>query len=81
MQCVHAISVDESRKIRRAPDAADGDHIVIGNLQLYQGLLDGRQHSEVAATGTPVGIDLAFQIGYRELRCSLYASGHVSSPP
>src|SRR5215472_5350895 len=77
MQCVHAVGVDEPGKIGRAADAANGHDVVIGNLEFDEPLLNRRQHSKVAAPRTPVGINPAFQIGYRQLICSLYACGHV----
>ena len=36
-------------------------------LQFNQGFLDRRKHAEIATTRTPVGINLAFQIGHRHL--------------
>lgn len=40
---------------------------MVRDLQLDQSFLDGREHTEIAAAGAPVGIDFAFQIGHRQL--------------
>jgi hypothetical protein len=45
-------------------------------LQFDKGFLKGGEHAEIAATGTPVGIDFPFQIGKSQLTCSLCTSGH-----
>ena len=35
-----------------------------GNLELDEGLLDGGEDAVVAAAGTPVGLDAAFEVGH-----------------
>src|SRR4051812_5380636 len=67
VQRVHTIRVDVAGEIRRASDAADGDNLVIRNLQLNQRLLQRGKHTEVAASRTPIRIDLAFHVGHGEL--------------
>ena len=81
MQGVHAVGVDEAGKVRRAPDAADGGHIVLGNLEFDERLLHGGQHTEVATTGTPVGVDLAFEIGHHQLLGICYIGRHFRFLP
>ena len=76
VQGVHAISVYESGEIGRTPDAADGDHFMIGHLQFHQGLFHGREHTEISAAGAPVGLNFAFQAGQGYLAGSLYACRH-----
>ena len=61
MQRVHAVGIDEAGEVGRAADAADGSHIVVGNLQLDERLLNRGEHAEIAAAGAPVGIDFAFR--------------------
>ncbi len=65
MQRVHAVGVDEAGEVGGAADAADRGHLVVGDLQLDQRLLHRGEHAEVAATGAPVGIDLALEVGHR----------------
>ena len=62
MQGVHAIRVEIAGQVRRAADAADGQDLVGLEPRLDDCLLQGREHAEVAASGTPIGIDLAFEI-------------------
>ena len=57
VQGVHAVGVDEAGEVGGAADAADGGDLVLGDLQLDEGFLDGGEDAEVAAAGTPVGID------------------------
>ena len=67
VQGMHAVGVDEAGEVGRAADAADGGDIVLGDLQFDEGLLDGGEDAVVAAAGAPVGVDLAFEIGHRDL--------------
>lgn len=57
MQAVNAISVEESRQVRRAPNARDEEHILGGKIQLLGRNLQGAKHTEVAAPRTPVGLN------------------------
>jgi hypothetical protein len=46
--------------------------------QLDEGFLNGREHAEIAASGTPIGIDSAFHIGHGQLLTgTLYACRHL----
>ena len=59
MQGVHAVGVDEAGQVRRAADAAD-DHDLVGiEAELEERGLQRGQHGKIAATGAPVGMDLA----------------------
>src|SRR5215469_1394452 len=80
MQRVHAVGVEESRQIRRATNAADGDHIMVWYLQFDQGFLNSGEYAEIATTGAPVGIHFAFQIGKSQLSSTLHACRHEVSP-
>src|SRR5260370_8436718 len=62
---VHAVGIHVPGKVGGTPDAADGDNVVIRYAQLDQGLLYGFEHAEIAASGTPAGIDFAFNIRHR----------------
>jgi hypothetical protein len=62
---VHTVGVDVAREVRGTADAADGNDIVQGNLQVYQGLLKSGEDAVIAAAGTPVRISFAFRIGDR----------------
>ena len=81
VQGVHAVGVDVAGKVGGTADTADGDHVVVRYLQLDQGLLDRGEHAKIAAAGTPVGIDFAFQIGHRHLTGTLLRWSPFSSPP
>src|SRR5260370_13077457 len=59
VQCVHAIGVYEARQIGGTTNPANGDDIVIRNLQFDEGLLNGREDAKIATSGAPVGIDFA----------------------
>ena len=65
MQRVHAVGIDVAGKVGRTPDAANGDHVVVWDLKIDQRLLYRGQHSKITASGAPIGIDLAFQVGHR----------------
>ena len=80
VQGVHAVGLNEAGEVRGAADAADGDDLVIGNLELDEGLLHRGQHAEVAAAGAPVGIDAAFEIGRRERLRGFDYCRHDASP-
>jgi hypothetical protein len=45
--------------------------------QFDQGFLNRRKHTEIAASGTPVGIDSALHIGHGQLTGTLYACRHL----
>src|SRR5215469_132545 len=77
VQRVHPVGVDESWKIGRTADTADCDHVVVCNLQFDQRLLDRGQHSEIATSGTPVGIDFAFQVGQGYMPGGLQCGCHM----
>src|SRR4029077_11270599 len=76
-QRVHAIGVDVAWQIGGPADPAYGDDVVRRYLQLHQRFLQRGEHPEIAAAGTPVGIDFALQIGHRQLTGTLYAGRHV----
>src|SRR2546430_9163273 len=78
MQCVHSVSIHVPREVRRAADAADSHHVVSWDAQLNQRLLYRREHTEIAASRTPVGIDFTFQIRHGQLLTgTLYACRHL----
>src|SRR5207248_1467556 len=79
VQSVHAVGVDEARSVGRTANAADSDHVMVRDLELDQGLLECGKHTKIAATGTPVGIDFAFQIGHHEVLGGGYNRRHVLS--
>src|SRR5262245_32450379 len=77
MQGMHAIRVEIAGQVRRAADAADGQDLVRLEPRLDDCLLQSREHAEIAASGTPVGIDLAFEILDRHLDAfGLNQGGH-----
>ncbi len=67
VQGMHAVGIDITGEVGRTAYAADGDHVVVWNLQLDQGFLNRSEHAKIATSGAPVGIDLAFQIGHRQV--------------
>src|SRR6185437_469188 len=69
---VHTVGIDVAGEVRGTADAADGNDIVQGNLQLYQSLLNGGEDAVIAAAGTPVRIGFAFRIGDRQCAGTLY---------
>src|SRR6266404_7653961 len=75
---VHAVGIHVPGKIGGTPDAADGDHAMIRYAQFDESFLNGREHAEITASGTPVGIDSAFHIGHGQLLTgTLYACRHL----
>src|SRR5205823_14549775 len=62
MERVHAVGVDEAGEVRGAADAADDNDFVRLKPQFSQRQLQRREDTEVAATGTPVGVDLPLEI-------------------
>ena len=77
---MHAVSVNESRQVRRTSNPADGDNIVGLDLEFDKRLLERRQHTEIAATGAPVRINFPFRVREREFTgIGLHYCGHVSS--
>ncbi len=61
---VHAVGFDEAGEVGGAADAGDGGDFVLGDLELDEGFLDGGEDAVVAAAGTPVGFDAAFEVGH-----------------
>src|SRR5437588_8066646 len=59
MQRVHAIGVDVAGQVRGAADAADDADLVRLKTQLEHRGLERREHGEIAAAGTPIGMDAA----------------------
>src|SRR5439155_15549596 len=77
---MHAVSVNEARQVRRTSNTADGDNVVRLDLEFDQRLLEQRQHTEIAATGTPVRINFPLKVRKRKFtRIGLHYCGHVSS--
>src|SRR5207248_11634145 len=62
VQRVHAVRIDVARQVRRAANAADGQHFVRVEAELDDGLLQGVEHAEVAAARAPVWIGVTFQV-------------------
>ena len=62
VQGVHTVGVDVAGQVRRAADAADRHDLVGLQAELGDCLLQRGEHTEVAAAGTPVRIDLPLQI-------------------
>ncbi len=50
---VAAVRIDEIRKARRTADAGQSNDILLGQAELFDGLVVGGQDGEVAATRTP----------------------------
>src|ERR1700731_1674411 len=57
MQRVHPVSVDVTRQVRGAANAADDADLMRLQPQVeHRGLKCG-EHGEIAAAGTPIGVD------------------------
>ena len=76
VQGVHAIGIHVPGEVGGTTDAADGDDVMVRYAQFDQGFLNGSEHAEIAASGTPVGIDFAFQVCHAQLTGTLYACRH-----
>src|SRR5882724_12001149 len=80
VQGVHAVGIHVAGEVGGTSDAADGDDVVVRDAQFDEGFLYGRKHAEIAATGTPVGINSAFHVGHGQLLTgTLYACRHCVS--
>src|SRR5882762_5467592 len=76
VQGVHAVGIHVPRKVGRTSDAAYRDDVMVRYAQFDQGFLNGSEHAEIAASGTPVGIDFAFHVCHGQLTGPLYACRH-----
>jgi hypothetical protein len=76
MQRVHAIGIHIAGEVGRAANAADGDHVMHRYPQLDYGFLNSRKNTEITATGAPVGIGFALQVGQGKFSCTLYTGCH-----
>src|SRR5882672_7316174 len=59
MQRVHAVGVDIARQVRGAADAANNTDLMRLQAQVEERGLEGGEDREIAATGTPIGMDAA----------------------
>src|SRR5438552_3940152 len=59
VQGVHAIGVDVARQVRRAADAAYDTDLMRLEAELEHRGLQRGEHGEIAAAGTPIGMDAA----------------------
>ena len=59
MQGVHAVGVDVARQVRGAADAADDADLMRLQAELEQRGLERGEDGEIAAAGTPIGVDAA----------------------
>src|SRR5206468_9483139 len=50
---VHAVAVDEIRKARRTTDPGKGDDLFVIELAFLEHFVEGSEHGEIAAAGTP----------------------------
>src|SRR5215467_9776741 len=67
MECVHSVRVDVTGQIRRTADPADHACLMRLQPQLEQRVLKRGEHGEIAAAGTPIGMDPAAISLFRKL--------------
>ena len=60
MKSVHPVSIDEAWQVGGTTDAADDQHLVRLESQLEECRFQRGENGEIAATRTPVGMNLAF---------------------
>jgi hypothetical protein len=78
VQGMHSVGIHVAGEVGGTADAAYGDHVVGRYPQLDEGFLYGSEHAKIAASGTPIGIDFAFQIRHGQLLTdALYACRHL----
>src|SRR5204863_4187885 len=60
MKSVHPISIDEARQVGGTTDAADDQHLMRLESQLEERCFQRGENGKIAATRTPVRMNLAF---------------------